>query len=170
MRVRQPPTILGERVFTSVVDLSDENLDVPSLHRLHTPPYYSTIEATSIEMESHQIDVVDLTTPTPPSTSDPTIVDLLEESVGYSSDTSNPSNPRKKVKFSPEVHTTRFHPSGLPIEATESVSNPIVLDLDWLNSPSIISAMELLGRPMTLDELRRWTSSRAANRDAVQIG
>ena len=70
MRVRQPPTMLGERVFTSVVDISDENLDVPTLHRFHTPRYYPTIEATSIEMESHQIDVVDLTTPTSPSTPD----------------------------------------------------------------------------------------------------
>ena len=119
-------------------------------------------------MESHQIDVVDLTTPTSPSTPDPTTVDLLEESFGYSSGTSNPSaNPRKKVKFSPEVHTTRFHLSGLPSETTESVSNPIVLDPDWLNSPSIISPIELLGRPMTLDELRRWTINRAANRDSV---
>ena len=157
--------MLGERVFTSVVDISDENLDAPTLHRFHTPPYYPTIEATSIEMESHQIDVVDLTSPSAP---DPTTVDLLKESFGYSSGTSNPSaNPRKKVKFSPEVHTTRFHPSGLPSETTESVSNPIVLDPDWLNSPSIISAMELLGRQMTLDELRRWTINRAANRDAV---
>ena len=168
MRVRQPPTMLGERVFTSVVDISDENLDTPTLHRFHTPPYYPTIEATSIEMESHQIDVVDLTTPTSPSKPDPTTVYLLEESFGYSSGTSNPSgNPRKKVKFRPKIHTTRFHPSGLPSATTESVSNPIVLDPDWLNSPSIISAMELLGRPMTLDELRRWTINRAANRDAV---
>ena len=114
MRVRQPPTILVERVLTSVVDISDENLDVPTLHRFHTPPYYPTIEATSIEMGSHQIDVVDLTTPTSPSTPDPTTVDLLEESFGYPSGTSNPSaNPRNKVKFSPEVHTTQFHPSGL---------------------------------------------------------
>ena len=287
MRKRQPPTMLGERVFTSVVDISDENLDVPTLHHFHTPPYYPTIEATSIEMESHQIDVVDLTTPTLPSKPDPTSVDLLEDSFGNSSGISNsrkkvkfspevhttrsvhttrftlaprftllgpffitfawffvavqenqwwirwrccvivfgvkidqrkfgtieatsieteshqidvvdlttptlPStpdptsvdllensfenssgisnsiaNPRKKVKFSPEVHTTRFHPSGLPSETTESVSNPIVLDPDWLNSPSIISAIELLGWPMTLDEMRRWTINRAANRDAI---
>ena len=63
MPVRQPPTMLGERVFTSVVNTSDGNLDVPTIHQFHTPPYYPTIEATSIEMESHQIDVVDLTTP-----------------------------------------------------------------------------------------------------------
>ena len=36
MRCGQPPTMLGERVFTSVVDISDENLDVPTLHRFHT--------------------------------------------------------------------------------------------------------------------------------------
>ena len=167
MRVRQPPTMLGERVFTSVVDISDENLDVPTLHQFHTPPYYPTIEATSIEREGHQ-DVVDLTTPTSPSTPDPTSMDLLDESFGSSSGISNSlANPRKKVKFSPEVHTTRFHPSGLPSETTASVSNPIVLDLDWLNSPSIISAKELLGRPMTLEELRKWTINRAANRDAI---
>ena len=168
MRVRQPPKMLGEIVFTSVVDISDENLDVPTLHQFHTPPYYPTIEATSIEMESHQIDVVDSRTPTSPSTPDPTSVDLLEESFGNSSGISNSiANPRKKVKFSPEVHTTRFHPSDLPSETTESVSNPIVLDPDWLNFPSIISAIELLGRPMTFDELRRWKINRAANRDAI---
>ena len=160
--------MLGERVFTSVVDTSDGNLDVPTIHQFHTPPYYPTIEAISIEMESHQIDVVDLTTPTLPSTPDPTSVDLLEDSFGNSSGISiSNANSRKKVKFSLEVHTTRFHPSGLPSETTESVSNPSVLDPDWLNSPSIISAIELLGRPMTLDELRRWTINRAANRDAI---
>ena len=58
--------MLDEKVFTSVVDISDENLDESTPHRIHTPSYYPTIEATSIEMESHQIDVVDLTTLTPP--------------------------------------------------------------------------------------------------------
>ena len=85
MRVRHPPTMMGEIVFTNVLDISDEKLDVPTLHQFHTPPYYPTIEATSIEMESHQNDVVDLTTPTSPSTPDPTLVDLLEESFGNSS-------------------------------------------------------------------------------------
>ena len=62
MRARQPPTMLGERVFTSVVDISDKNLDEPTPNRIYTPSAYPTIEATSIEMESHQIDMVDLTT------------------------------------------------------------------------------------------------------------
>ena len=124
------------------------------------PPYCPTIEATTIEMESHQIDVVDLTTPTSPSTSHPTTVYLLEGSFEHSSGIKSPetpaqSTPHKKVKFSPEVRTTQFSPSGLPSESTESTSTPIVLDPDWLNTPSIISAIELLGRPMTLDELKR---------------
>ena len=119
MRARKPPTMLGERVFTSVVDISDENLDELTPNRIHTPSPYPTIEATSIEMESHQIDVVDLTTSTPPSSSHPTTVYLLEESFEYPSGTKSPvtvkqSTPRKKVKFSPEVCTTQFHPSGLP--------------------------------------------------------
>ena len=123
-------------------------------------------------MESHQIVVVDLTILTSPSTSLPTTVYLLEESFEHSSGIKSPitpkqSTPHKKVKFGPEVRTTQFHPSGLPSEATESTSTPIVLDPDWLNIHSIISAIELLGRPMTLDELRRWTINRAANRDAV---
>ena len=172
MRARKPPTILGERVFTSVVEISDENPDETTPNRIHTPSADPTIEATSIEMESHQIDVVDLTTVTPPSSSHPTTVYLVEEdfespSGTKSSVTAKQSTQGKKVKFSPEVCTTQFHPSGLPSEASEPTSSPIVLDPDWLNTPSIISATELLGRPMTLEELRRWTINRAANRDAV---
>ena len=52
---------------------------------------------------------------------------------------------------------SEFYPSGLPSESVEATTTPIVYDPDWLNNPSIISAIELLGRPMTLDELRRWT-------------
>ena len=172
MRARKPPTILGERVFTSVVEISDENPDETTPNRIHTPSADPTIEATSIEMESHQIDVVDLTTVTPPSSSHPTTVYLVEEnfespSGTKSSVTAKQSTQGKKVKFSPEVCTTQFHPSGLPSEASEPTSSPIVLDPDWLNTPSIISAIELLGRPMTLEELGRWTINRAANRDAV---
>ena len=71
MRSRQPPKMLGERVFTSVVDLTDENFDEPISRPVYTPPAYPTIEATSVEMESHHVDVVDLTTLTPPSSSHP---------------------------------------------------------------------------------------------------
>ena len=171
MRNRQPPKMLGERVFTSVVDLTDENSDEPTFSSANTSPAYPMIEATSAEMESHQVDIVDLTTLTPPSSSHPTTVYLLEESFEYPSDTkssvtANQNTPRNKVKFSPEVCTTQFNPSGLPSETVLSTSSPILLDPDWLNTPSIISAIELLGRPMTLEELRRWTINRAANRDA----
>ena len=151
-RTRQPPKMLGERVFTSVVDLTDEISDELTSSAVNTPPAYPMIEATSVEMESHQVDVVDLTTLTPPSTSHPTTVYLLEESFEYPSDTkpsvtANQNTPRKKVKFSPEV-CTQFNPSGLPSETSEPTSSPIVLDPDWLNTTSIISAIELLGRPM----------------------
>ena len=67
MRTRQPPKMLGERVFTSVVDLTDENSDEPTFSSANTPPAYPMIEATSVEVESHQVDIVDLTTLTPPS-------------------------------------------------------------------------------------------------------
>ena len=171
MRTRQPPKMLGERVFTSVVDLTDKNSDELTSSAVNTPPAYPMIEATSVEMESHQVDVVDLTTLTPPSTSHPTTVYLLEESFEYPSDTkpsvtANQNTLRKKVKFSPEVCTTQFNPSGLPSETSEPTSSPIVLDPYWLNTTSIISAIELLERPMTLEELRRWTINKAANRDA----
>ena len=176
MRSRQPPTMLGERVFTSLVDKSDERPDEHALHRAHTSPYCSTIEATTTELESHQIDVVYLPPPPPPppttsSTSHPTTVYLSEERPEQSSDVKflvSPSqsiSPRK-VQLSPELRTTQFHPSGLPSESIEATSTPTVFDPDWLNTPSIIWAIELLGRPMTLDELRRWTNYRAANRDA----
>ena len=78
MRNRQPPKMLDERVFTSVVDLTDENSDDQTSSSANTPPAYPMIEAISVEMESHQVDVVDLTTLTPPSPSHPTTVYLLE--------------------------------------------------------------------------------------------
>ena len=166
MRSRQPPKMLGERVFTSVLDLTDENFDEPISRPVYTPPAYPTIEATSVEMESHHVDIVDLTTLTPPSSSHPTTVYLLEESFEYPSETkslvaANQSTSSKKVTFSPEVRTTKFHSSGLPSETSEPTSSPLVLDPDWLNTSSIISAIELLERPMTLEELRRWTINRA---------
>ena len=168
MRSRQPPKMLGEKAFTSVVDLTDENFDEPISRPVYTPPAYPTIEATSSEIESHHVDVVVLTTLTPPSSSHPTTVYLLEESFEYPIDTkslvaANQSTSSKKVTFSPEVCSTKFHPSGLPSETSEPSSSPLVLDTDWLNTSSIISAMKLLGRPMTLEELRRWTINRAAS-------
>ena len=72
MRAKQPLTMLGDRVFTSVVDISDEIIDVPTPHRIYTPPYYPTIEATSIEIESHQIDLPSEATE---SISTPTVLD-----------------------------------------------------------------------------------------------
>ena len=162
MRTRQPPKMLGERVFTSVVDLTNEDQDGLSCNSSSPAPAYTTIEATTVEMESHQVDLVDLTTLTPPSSSRPTIIHLREESPAYT------STPRKKVKFSPEVCTTQFDPSGLPSETPSSTSAHTVPDPDWLNTSSIISAIELLGRPMTLEELRRWTINKAANRETIE--
>ena len=146
-------------------------MKIPTFSSSNTPPAYPMIEATSVEMESHQVDFVDLTILTPPSSSRPTTVYLREESPEYRSDskssvTANQHTPRKKVKFSPEVCTTQFNPSGLPSETSFSTSAPLVLDPDWLNTSSIISAIEILGRPMTLEELRRWTINKAANREA----
>ena len=126
MRTRQPPRMLGERVFTSIVDLTDENPDCPTFSLSNTPPAYPLLEATSVEMESHQVDFVDFNTLTPPSYSRPTTV---------------------------------------PSETFYLTPAPIVLDPDWLNTSHIISAIELLRRPMTLEELRKWTINKAANRE-----
>ena len=170
MRTRQPPKMLGERVFTSVVDLTDEDRDAPEFGSPSLVPACSTLEATAVEMESHHVDLVDLTTLTPPSSSRPTIVHLREENYAYPSDpkpskTDDQKTPEKKVKFSPDVCSTKFNPSGLSYETSTSTFVPIVPDPDWLNTSSIISAIELLGRPMTLEELRRWTINKAANRE-----
>ena len=170
MRTRQPPKMLGERVFTSVVDLTDEDRDAPEFGSPSLVPACSTLEATTIEMESHHVDLVDLTTLTPPSSSRPTIVHLREENYAYPSDpkpskTDDQKTPEQKVKFSPDVCSTKFNPSGLSYETSTSTFVPIVPDPDWLNTSSIISAIELLGRPMTLEELRRWTINKAANRE-----
>ena len=67
MRTRQPPKMLGERVFTSVVDLTDEDQVGPTFGSPITPPAYTMIEATTVEIEGYQVDFVDLTTLTPPS-------------------------------------------------------------------------------------------------------
>ena len=170
MRTRQPPKMLGERVFTSVVDLTDEDRDAPEFGSPSLVPACSTLEATTVEMESHHVDLVDLTTLTPPSSSRPTIVHLREENYEYPSDpkpskTDDQKTPEKKVKFSPDVCSMKFNPSGLSYETSTSTFVPIVPDPDWLNTSSIISAIELLARPMTLEELRRWTINKAANRE-----
>ena len=171
MRTRQPPKMLGERVFTSIVDLTEEDRDVPEFGSPNLVSVCSTLEATTVEMESHHVDLVDLTTLTPPSSSRPTIVHLREDIDAYSSDpkpskTDDQKNPDKNVKFSPDVCSTRFNPSGLSNEISTPTFIPIVPDPDWLNTSSIISAIELLGRPMTLEELRRWTINKAANRES----
>ena len=170
MRTRQPPKMLGERVLTSVVDLTNEDHDGPVFNSPSLASACTTIEATTVEMESHQVDLVDLTTLTPPSSSRPTIVHLREENYACPSDpkpsiTDDQKTPDKKVKFSPDVCSAQFNPAGLPYETSASTFVPIVPDPDWLNTASIISAIELLGRPMTLEELRRWTINKAANRE-----
>ena len=61
----------------------------------------------------------------------------------------------KKVQFKLEVRKTEFKPSGLPSETADAIETPIAFNPYWLNTTSIIAAIELLGRPMTLDKLRR---------------
>ena len=133
MRSIQPPTMLGERVFTSLVDKSDERPDEHALYRVHTPPppYCSTIEAITTELESHQIDVVELTSPP----WHPSTVNLSEGGSEHSSyiKTSlslSPIASHRKVQFSPEVRASQFHPSGLPSESLEATTTPIVFDPD----------------------------------------
>ena len=115
-----------------------------------------------MELESHQIDIIDLTSPSTSSPRHPTIVNLTEgecEQTGYvkpSTSLSSIGSP-KRVHFRPEVHKSELHPSGVPSEPADAIMTPIVFNPGWLNTISITSAMELLGQPMTLDELRRWT-------------
>ena len=63
IRARQPPSLLGERVFTSLVETSDDRPGEHTSTNLTTPLSNPALEAISIETESHQIDVVDLTSP-----------------------------------------------------------------------------------------------------------
>ena len=170
MRSRQPPTMLAERVFTRLVDNNDEWPD--ALPQVHTPPYCSSIEAITSELESHQIDVVEITSTSTSSPWHPSVVTLSEggseQSIYIKPSLSlSPIGSLRKVQFSPEVRMSELHLSGLPSESIEATTTSIVFDPDWLNTPYIISAIELLGRPMTLDELRRWTVNRAANRNAA---
>ena len=62
-----------------------------------------------------------------------------------------------QVQIKPEVRKTEFNPSGLRSEPVDAIETHIVFNPDWLNTISIIAAKELLGRPMTLDDRRRWT-------------
>ena len=171
MRSRQPPTKLGGRVFTSLVENTDDRPGKHALSQVHTPPYHSSIEAITTELESHQIDVVELTSSSTSSPWHPTVVNLSEGGSEQSSYTEpslslSPIGSSRKVQFRPEVRMSEFHPSGLHSESIEATTTPIVFDPDWLKTPFIISAIELLGRPMTLDELVRWTVNRDANRNA----
>ncbi|XP_063724402.1 testis-specific gene 10 protein-like [Symsagittifera roscoffensis] len=94
--------MLGERVFTSVVDLTEEDRDALEFGSPSLVSVCSTLEATTVEMESHHVDLVDLTTLTPPSSSRPTIVHLREENDAYPSDpkplkTDDQKSPDKKL-------------------------------------------------------------------------
>ena len=73
----------------------------------------------------------------------------------------------QKVEFKSEVRISEFDPSDLPSEPADVKETPIVNNPDLLNTPSIIAEMELLGRSMTLNELRKWNETRASNRDAA---
>ena len=172
MRSRQPPTMLGERVFTSLVETADDKPGEHVSSQVYTPPYISSIEAITTELDSHQIDLVETTSPSTSSPWHPTVVNLSEggsEQTSYTKPSSllSPIGSPRKVQFSPEVHKSEYHRSRRPSEPVEATTTPIGFNPYWLNTPSIISTMELLGRPTTLDELRRWTVNRATNRDAA---
>ena len=125
MRSRQPLTMLGESVFTSLVDNTDERPDEHTLPHVHTPPYCSSIEAITTKLESHQIDVVELTSPSTSSPWHPSVVNFAKPSLSLS----GIGSPRK-VQFSPEVRMSEFHPSGLPSELIEATKTPVVFDRD----------------------------------------
>ena len=72
----------------------------------------------------------------------------------------------KKIEFK-SARNTEFDQSDLHSERADVIETPIVNNSDLLNTPSIIAEMELLGRPITLDELRKWTETRSSNRDAA---
>ena len=120
----------------------------------------------TIESESHQIDVVDLTSSSTSSTPQPTVVNLTEAGSEPKDKIQlflllSPIRSPNKMQFKSEVRKIEFNPSGLPSEPADVIETPIVINPDWLNKTSMIAAMELLGRPMTLDELRKWTEIRA---------
>ena len=62
IRTRQPPSLVGERerVFTSLVETSDDRPGENTSTYITTPPSNTSLEAITIELESHQIDVVNL--------------------------------------------------------------------------------------------------------------
>ena len=131
MRSRQPSMMLGERVFTILLDNPDDRPGEHALSQVHTPPYCSSIEAITIELESHQIDVVELTSPSTSSPLHPTVVNLSERRSEQTSYTKpslslSPIGSPRKIQFRPEVHMSEFHPSGLPSEPVEATTIPIV--------------------------------------------
>ena len=163
IRTRQPPTLIGERVFTSLEKTSDNRPGEHKSNRGRTPLSTTSIEATTTELESHQIDIVDLTSPSTSSPRQPTIVYLME---GESNQTDyvnpfislSPVGSPKRIQFKPKVRKTEFHPSGLPSEPADAIETPSVFNPNWFNITSIITAKALLGRPLNLDELTKWTT------------
>ena len=162
IRTRQPPTLFGERVFTSPVKTSDDRPGEHKSTRVRTPLSTTSTEATTTELESHQIDIVDLTSPLTSSPRQPTIAYLME---GESNQTDyvkpfislSPVGSPKRVQFKPKVRKTEFHPSGLPSESADAIETG-VFNPNLFNTTLIITAKALLGRPVTLDELTKWTA------------
>ena len=172
IRTRQPPMLLVERIFTSLVETADDRPGEHKSTRVSTPPYTASTEAITMELESHQMDIVDLTSPSTSSSRHPIIVNLSESGSEQTGNVKpsislSPIGSPKKVQFRSDVHKSEFYPSGLPSEPADAILTPIVFNPDWLNTNSIISAMELLSRPMTLDEVRRWTVNQNSSRDAA---
>ena len=171
IRTRQLPALLGEKVFTRLVKTSDDRPGEHTSTYVTTPPSTTSLEAITILTESHQIVVVDLTSPLTPPLCHSTINKLMKrgteslDKTKHALELSFILSP-KKVEFKSEVRISEFDPSDLPSEPADVIDTPIVNNPDLLNTPSIIAERALLGHPMILDE-RKWTETRASNRDAA---
>ena len=132
----------------------------------------SSLDDGTIETESPQMDFVDLTSPytsqqhrtsDSPTRRGPELVGKTKFSL-----TNSPTLSSKKVQFKSEARKSENDPPGLPTEPAAVVETPIVNNTDWLTTTLILAAMELLGRPMTLEELRKLRmETRASNGDAA---
>ena len=139
IRARQPPSLLGERVFTSLVETSGDRPGEHFSTYVKTPLFNPSLEAITIETGSHQMDVAGLTSPLTSylwhsildnlTRRGPKLVGKTESSLRIS-----PTLSLKKFQFKPEVRKSEFDPSGLPSGSAAVVETPIVNNPDWLNT------------------------------------
>ena len=142
LRSRQPPNLLGERVFTSSVEgVSDDRPGEFTSSLIVTPRADALVAVTMEEI---------------PLT--PGIVVLASSPDTYTSSSSTVSqiSPRRTT-FSSYVASVSFSPSDAPTHHSEVSLAPME---QWTHLNSITEIIDLLGHPMFRKKLRVWSTQK----------